>query len=585
MTDIERAQFAAQAAAATAARLVEGGVQRVFVHAAPSIRPLLAAIRETTEIEIIHMRSSSSVAFAAAGYARATGALGVCISGGGPAATSLMTGIYDAQMDSVPMLVLAGQVRGDKIGTDAWRDSDTIGMTSTITKHNWQARCGDELNACVDAGITLATTGRKGVVFIAIPEDIFERPCDPWFNPRTLLRGYTNPSGPDAALLDRFLDILDDAKKPLILIGGGGVQGGAEEEILELAELLNLPVATTMTAKGAIPETHPHAVGMLGAVGRRSAIWAWQEADLVLSFGARFADPLTGDGPSFFKEKAFVQVDIDPVELGKHQRLSLEIAADAALTARAMRAHAAKKRSFERFQPWLNQCAAAAGFCHRCVPHSDANGLHPKRVMDMINQRRRSDELVVSGVGEHQLYAAHFLDMQLPRTFVTSCGASARGFSVPGAIGAAVASPRRRTILIDGDNGFQSGIHELANVASLQLPLLILIMDQGEQARDTHDASIPTPDFVSIAKAFGIQGFHAKDARGLEDLLDEHWGSREPVLIHIEVAPAKMEPRSPRNQSLASYSGNCVSAPGKLFSRDEARLLDQVTTGRFDDEP
>lgn len=585
MTDNARASLVSSAAAATAARLVARGVQRVFVHAAPSIRPLLGAIRETTSIEIIHMRSSASVAFAAAGYARATGQIGVCISGGGPAATSLMTGIYDAQMDSIPMLVLAGQVRGDKIGTDAWRDSDTIGMTSTITKHNWQARCGDELNECIDAGITLATTGRKGVVFIAIPEDIFERPCDPWFNPRTLLRGYSNPKMPDPKLLDRFMDLLDDAQRPMILIGGGGIQNRAEDEILELAELLNLPVATTMTAKGAIPETHPHSVGMLGAMGRRSAIWAWQNADLIISFGARFADPLTGETESFFAGKNFIQVDIDPVELGKHVEMSLEFAADAGLTAKAMRERAAQKRSYERYQAWLNQCATAAGFCHRCVPHSDANGLHPKRVMDMVNQRRRSDELVVCGMGEHQLYAAHFLNLQLPRTLITSCGASARGFSVPGAIGAAMASPRRRTILIDGDNGFQSGIHELANIATLELPILILVLDQGEQARDTHDASIPTPDFVSIAKAFGIDGFKASDARTLEDLLDEHWGSRKPVLIHVEVAPKRMEPRATRNHSLASYQGNCVPAPGQLFTREEARLLEQVTTGSFEDEP
>lgn len=586
MTSIDSStRTISDAAAATAAQLVNRGVRRVFAHAAPSIRPLLEAIRTTTEIEIIHMRSSASVAFAAAGYARATGDVGVCICGGGPAATSILTGIYDAHMDSLPMLVLAGQVRGDKIGTDAWRDSDTIGMTSPITKHNWQARCGDELNACIDAGITLATTGRNGVVFIAVPEDIFERPCDPWFNPQTLLRGYTLPDDVRDEDLQEFFDLLDDAKHPLILIGGGGIQKGAEHEILELAEILNLPVATTMTAKGAIPETHPHAVGMLGGVGRRSALWAYQNADLVIAFGTRFADPLTGQMEAFFARKKFVQIDIDAVELGKHQSLALEINADCADTARQLHARAAARGTYERFQAWLNQCATAAGFCHRCVPHSDAQGLHPKRVMDMINQRRRSDEIVVCGAGEVQLFATHFLNLQTPRTLVTSCGASSRGFSVAGAIGAAVASPKRRLILLDGDAGFQASIHELANIASLKLPIMLLILDHGEQAQATSDASIPTPDFVAIARAFGIESFRASDARTLEDILDEHWGSRAPILVHVDVAPVRMEPRALRNQPLATYQGNCVPQMGTLFTRDQARLLDQVMTGSFDDEP
>ena len=588
MTDLARSTLVSTAAASTAAQLVDRGVRHVFVHSAPSIRPLLQAIRETTSIEIIHMRSSTSVAFAAAGYARATGELGVAICGGGPAATSLMTGIYDAQMDSIPLLVLAGQVRADKIGTDAWRDSDTIGMTSTITKHNWQAGCGDELNACVQAGITLATTGRKGVVFIAIPEDIFERPCDPWFNPATLLRGYRVPNGTTDEQVERFYDLLDDAQRPLILIGGGGIQNDAESEILALAEELNLPIATTMTAKGAIPETHPHAVGMLGAIGRRSAIWAWQRADLIISFGARFADPLTGDSEAFFANRRFVQIDIDPVELGKHKRAHLEIATSALDAAQRLRAGTnEQKRATKaaKFQPWLNQCATAAGFHHRGMPYRDDEPLHPRRIMDMINQRRRSDEIVVCGVGEHQLFAAHYLNFQRPRTLVTSCGASARGFSVPGAVGAAVGAPRRRLVLIEGDGGFQAGVHELANVASLKLPILILVLDQKEQARNMSDDTVPTPDFVAIARAFDIDGFRAKDQRELEDLLDEHWNSRAPLLIQVDVAPVKMEPRAPRNQPLSAFQGGPVPAPGQLFTRDEARLLEQVATGSFDDEP
>lgn len=572
------------AAEATATLLAQHGVRRAFVYAAKSVEPLLRAIREQGLIEVIHLRSEPMVVFAASGYAKASGELGVCIIGGGPAATSSVTGIFDAQQDSVPLLVLSGQVATSRIGTDAWQETDAIGMTASVTKHNFQPRSGGELLAMIDAGVQLAHTGRAGAVFIDIPDDILTGGLSGEAIP-PLMRGYRTPPAPDNTALGEFYRLLSSAKTPLILLGGGSLPNDAATRIVDLAEALHLPVATTMPAKGAVSEVHPHSVGMLGTIGRRSAVWAYEQCDLLIAFGCRFAERMTGEPTSFQGERRVIHIDIDPVELGKNTQLALGIQGDCLDVANALIDALPKEDDFTRFQPWLNQCATAAGYCHRCVPHPDDKGLHPKRVMDMINQRRRSDQIVVTGVGEHQSFAAHFLIHQRPRTFISSSGAGARAFALPAAIGASIAAPHTRLILLDGDIGFQSSIQELANVDSLKLPMLMLILDNGAQAREMQDATIPTPDFVSIARAYGIEGYQVENARALEDLLDEVWNEPRPILVHIKVAPIRMLPRAAKGEGIQAYAGNCVPAPGHLFSRAEQQLLDQVASGSFDDEP
>lgn len=584
MTQANAPSLVHNAAEATAALLVKRGVRRAFVYGAPSVAALLAAIRAQGGIELIHLRSEPTVAFAAAGYARATGDIGVCIIGGGPAATGMITGIFDAQQDSVPLLVLAGQVSTDRIGTDAWQETDSIGLTASVTKHNFQARNGAELLAMIDAGVTLTQTGRPGAVFIDIPEDVLvsELNGDPV---PSLMRGHRRLPAVTTSQIQRFYDLIQRAKRPLILLGGGSIPRDAATRIVDLAEVLNAPVATTMTAKGAISETHPHSVGMLGTIGRRSAVWAYNECDLLIAFGCRFAERMTGEASSFQGKRKIIHIDIDAVELGKSTELALGIQGDSLDVAEALLAALPSDHDYSHFQPWLNQCATAAGYCHRCVPHPDQDGLNPKRIMDMINQRRRSDEVVVTGVGEQQSFAAHFLNHQRPRTFLSSAGAGARGFGLPAAIGASIGVPNTRVLLIDGDIGFQASIQELANVHSLASPILMFILDNGAQGREMQDDTIPTPDFVSIAKAYGIEGHHVRDARALEDLLDEVWNDRQPMLIHVEVAPIRMYPRAAKGEGLEGYRGNCVPDVGGLFPRNEQQLLEQVATGSFDDEP
>lgn len=576
---------APQSAAAICAELLKKrGVRRAFVYGAHTIEPLLLAIQECGATELIYLRSEAAVAFAASGYARATGELGVCISGGGPAATSMITGIFDAQQDSVPLLILAGQVSTERIGTDAWQETDAIGMTASVTKHNFQPRAGGELIAMLDAAITLAHTGRSGAVFIDIPEDVLTREADGETLP-PLMRAYTPPPPISDAVIEQFYELVIGARRPLILLGGGSIPNDAARVVVELAEALNLPVATTMTAKGAISDTHPHTVGMLGTIGRRSAVWAYQQCDLLIAFGCRFAERMTGTSTEFQDGRRIIHIDIDEVELGKNTAPSLEILGDSHAVASALLANLPASGLSKRYQSWLNQCATATGFCHRCVPHPDDGGLNPKRIMDMINLRRRSDELVVTGAGEQESYAAHFLLHHRPRTFLSSCGAGARNFGLPAAIGAAVGTPGQRVVLIDGDAGFQASAQELANVHSLGLPILMFILDNGAQGRAMYDDTIPTPDFVSIAKAYGIDAHHVSEARALEDLLDDAWNARTPLLLHIDVAPIRMFPRARKGEALDSYRGNCVPDAGGLFPRTEQQLIDQVAIGRIEDEP
>lgn len=572
------------AAAVSAALLEKRGVRRAFVYAAHNIEPLLIAIRERGATELIYLRSEAAVAFAASGYARATGELGVCISGGGPAATSMISGIFDAQQDSVPLLILSGQVSTHRIGTDAWQETDAIGMTASVTKHNFQPRTGGELIAMLDAGITLARTGRPGSVFIDIPDDVLTSSADGETLP-PLMRGYNAPPPLTSSTIERFYELIRNARRPLILLGGGTIANDAADLIVQLAEALNLPVATTMTAKGAISDTHPHTVGMLGTIGRRSAVWAYQQCDLLIAFGCRFAERMTGTPPDFQQGRGIIHIDIDEVELGKNTEPSLEIQGDSLEVATALLEHLPDKFPRDRYQPWVNQCATATGFCHRCVPHPDDGGLNPKRIMDMINQRRRSDEVVVTGAGEHESFAAHFLLHHRPRTFLSSFGAGARNFGLSAAIGAAIGKPSQRVLLIDGDVGFQASVQELANVHSLNLPILMFILDNGAQGRAMFDDTIPTPDFVSIAQAYGIEAHHVQEARALEDVLDNAWNQRTPMLLHIDVAPIRMYPRAHKGDALSDYRGNCVPTSGGLFPRTEQQLIDQVAIGRIEDEP
>jgi len=572
------------AAYVSAALLEKRGVKRAFVYGAPNIEPLLMAIRERGSTELIYLRSEAAVAFAASGYARATGELGVCISGGGPAATNMISGIFDAQQDSVPLLILSGQVSTYRIGTDAWQETDAIGMTASVTKHNFQPRTGGELVAMLDAGITLARTGRAGAVFVDIPDDVLTSSAAGETLP-PLMRGYRVPPPITSATIERFYDLLSDARKPLILMGGGSVPNNAHDVIVKLAEAWNLPIATTMTAKGAISDTHPHAVGMLGTIGRRSAVWAYQQCDLLIAFGCRFAERMTGTPPDFQQGRHIIHIDIDEVELGKNTQPSLEIRGDSKQVATALLRHLPPDFARERFQSWLNQCATATGFCHRCVPHPDDGGMNPKRIMDMINQRRRSDEIVVTGAGEHESFAAHFLLHHRPRTFLASFGAGARNFGLAAAIGAAIGRPKQRVLLIEGDVGFQSSVQELANVHSLNLPILMFVLDNGAQGRAMFDDTIPTPDFVSIAQAYGIEAHHVSNARALEDLLDGAWNQRTPMLLHVDVAPIRMYPRAQKGEALSAYRGNCVPESGGLFPRTEQQLIDQVAIGRIEDEP
>lgn len=577
-------ETAHHAAHASAVLLEKRGVRRAFVYGAPNIEPLLTSIRARGSTELIYLRSEAAVAFAASGYARATGELGVCISGGGPAATNMISGIFDAQQDSVPLLILSGQVATHRIGTDAWQETDAIGITASVTKHNFQPRTGGELVAMLDAGISLARTGRAGAVFVDIPDDVLTRSASGETLP-PLMRGYRDPPPISPTTIDRLYDLLTDARRPLILLGGGSIPNNASEVIVKLAEAWNLPVATTMTAKGAISDTHPYTVGMLGTIGRRSAVWAYQQCDLLIAFGCRFAERMTGTPPEFQQGRHIIHIDIDEVELGKNTSPSLEIRGDSYQVATALLEHIPRNFPRDRYQPWVNQCATATGFCHRCVPHPDDGGLNPKRIMDMINQRRRSDELVVTGAGEHESFAAHFLLHHRPRTFLASFGAGARNFGLSAAIGAAIGCPGQRVLLIDGDDGFQASVQELANVHSLNLPILMFILDNGAQGRAMFDDTIPTPDFVSIARAYGIDAHHVKEAHALEDLLDEAWNQRTPMLLHIDVAPIRMFPRAHKGEPLDAYRGNCVPESGGLFPRTEQQLIDQVAFGRIEDEP
>ena len=581
--------------------LVEQGVRCLFGYASSSVLPIYQALDRAPGVRVVPLRHEQAATFAASGYARASGKVGVCVVGGGPAATNQLTGILDAQLDGTPLVVISGQVHTSLIGRDAWRETDMIGMTASVTKHNFQPRSAAEIPQVIEAAFRIARTGRPGVVYIDLPLDVQEEAAGA--SPAhavALTQGYRVPPAPDQALIEQVLTTILEARRPLLLVGGGAVTADAGHAIIRLAEQLHLPVATTMPAKGIVPENHPQAVGLLGSYGRRAAHWALQESDLVVALGSRLSDRLTGDVDVFAQGRRFVQVDIDPAEVGKIVPVEVGVVGDvrqvaeALLDALAARLRAASDGRGQvvpaRFQPWLNQCSVAAGFCHRCVPHHAEQGVHPKRVMDFLNQRKRSDEIVCTGVGQHQAFAAHFLLQQTPRTFISSCGAGTKGFGLPAAIGAALARPSQRVILVEGDASFQANIQELATVVQEQLPLTMIVLDNHALGQDERDARggerLVHPDFSVLASAFGIASSRASSERELENVLDEVWGQRTPHLIHVQTDPnARMAPTMPPGGTLHDYAGNCVPQAGQLFEPEERRVIDEAAWGRREDEP
>jgi acetolactate synthase-1/2/3 large subunit len=542
------------------------GVDLVFGYPGGAIMPLYDAL-EGSGVRHVLTRHEQGAVFAAEGFARVTGKVGVAMATSGPGATNLVTGIADAKMDSVPLVCITGQVRTAMIGTDAFQETDVFGVTLSLTKWSRLVRTIDEIPDVIAEGFHWARSGRPGPVLIDIPTDILKAKKE--FSGPAKFTPHARPADAksDDAFSDSIVALLQGASRPVALVGAGAKLSGAVPELRRLLDDLNVPTFATVHGLGAVPPESPYYLGMVGMHGTRAANTALHETDLLLVFGARLDDRVTGDPTRFAPNAKIVHFEIDPAQLDRVRACELPVIGDLAKTIPAF--HAGLRNA--SLPDWSGWRAVACGDERAEL---DPRGLAQPtiRFLDELFSRLPQDSVVIADVGQHQMWAAQRYRSSSPRGFITSGGLGAMGFALPAAVGVQLAKPDTCVLCVSGDGGFQMNIQELATVHRLGLPIKMVIVDnkylgmvrQWQQlfyARNYAETDLSdNPDFVDIAKAYKIHGWRLNEAALAEypvstetgDLIENFLRSPEAELLVFDCAPeANVYPMVPAGAALS----------------------------------
>jgi acetolactate synthase I/II/III large subunit len=542
------------------------GVDLVFGYPGGAIMPLYDAL-EGSGVRHVLTRHEQGAVFAAEGYARVTGKVGVAIATSGPGATNLVTGIADAKMDSVPLVCITGQVRSPLIGTDAFQETDVFGVTLSLTKWSRLVRSIDEIPEVIAEGFHWARSGRPGPVLIDIPTDLLKAKKE--FSGPVKFTPHTRPADAKAegGFSDTIVAFLQQAARPVALVGAGAKLSGAIPELRRLLDDLNIPTFATVHGLGAVPPQSPYYLGMVGMHGTRAANTALHETDLLLVFGARLDDRVTGEPTRFAPHAKIVHFEIDPAQLDRVRTCEVQVIGNLADTIPAFHADLRKAP----LPDWSGWRAVACGSERAEV---DPRGLAQPtvRFLDELFSRLPQDNVVIADVGQHQMWAAQRYRSSSPRGFITSGGLGAMGFALPAAVGVQLAKPETCVLCVSGDGGFQMNIQELATVYRLGLPIKMVIVDnkylgmvrQWQQLfyeRNYAETDLSdNPDFVEIAKAYKIHGWRLNEAAMAEfpvsaetgDLIDNFLRSPEPELLVFDCHPeANVYPMVPAGAALS----------------------------------
>src|SRR5271170_5626201 len=541
------------------------GVDLVFGYPGGAIMPLYDAL-EGSGVRHVLTRHEQGAAFAAEGYARVTGKVGVAMATSGPGATNLVTGIADAKMDSVPLVCITGQVRTAMIGTDAFQETDVFGVTLSLTKWSRLVRTIDEIPDAIAEGFYWARSGRPGPVVIDIPTDILKAKKE--FSGPAKFTPHARPADAktEGAFSDTIVALLQRATRPVALVGAGAKLSGAIPELRRLLDDLNVPTFATVHGLGAVPPQSPYYLGMVGMHGTRAANTALHETDLLMVFGARLDDRVTGDPTRFAPNAKIVHFEIDPAQLDRVRACELPVIGNLADTIPAFHAEL-RKASLPDWSGWR------AIACGAERAELDPRGLAQPtiRFLDELFSRLPADSIIVADVGQHQMWAAQRYRFSSPRGFITSGGLGAMGFALPAAIGVQMAKPETTVLCVSGDGGFQLNIQELATVRRLGTPIKMVIIDnkylgmvrQWQQlfySRNYAETDLSdNPDFVEIAKAYRIHGSRLDEESmgeanfmATSDAIDSFLRSPQPELLTFECHPeANVFPMVPAGARLS----------------------------------
>ena len=547
--------------------LEEIGVEIIFGIPGGAVLPVYDPLYDSKKLRHVLVRHEQGAGHAASGYAHATGKVGVMMATSGPGATNLVTPLADAQMDSIPVVAITGQVGRALIGTDAFQEADITGMTMPVTKHNFLVREGDDIPRVMAEAFHIASSGRPGAVLVDVPKDILQGECTFSWPPVMDLPGYKPNTKPHSRQVREAAKLIAASRKPVLYVGGGVIRGEATAELMDLAQLTGIPVVTTLMARGAFPDSHPQHMGMPGMHGTVAAVAALQKSDLLIALGTRFDDRVTGKLDSFAPDAKVIHADIDPAEIGKNRHADVPIVGDVKnvitdLLEILRRGTGGQERSEGGFGPvdatsleldswWEYLSSIKATYPLSYGPQSDGS-LSPEFVIEKLGQIAGPEALYVAGVGQHQMWAAQFVKYENPKTWLNSGGLGTMGYSIPAAMGAKFARPEAEVWAIDGDGCFQMTNQELATCALEGAPIKVALINNGNLGMvrqwqtlfyekrysqtnlSTHSHRIP--DFVKLAEALGCVGLRCERPEDVEDVINQARAINDrPVVIDFIV--------------------------------------------------
>jgi len=520
--------------------LEQEGVEYIFGLSGGAAIPIFDALVDSS-IELVLVRHEQGATHMADGYARATGKPGVVLVTSGPGATNTVTGLFTAYMDSSPIIVISGQTNRESLGKDAFQEADVTGITYPVVKHSYMIRAAEEIPRTVREAFYIARTGRPGPVLIDVPKDVGQGPCAATPVREVDLPGYSVPSHAPAEALDAAADLFRDSRRPLLYVGHGAVIADAGKAVVALAEKLRAPVVNTLLGKGAMDETHPLHLGMLGMHGTAYANKAVDSCDLIMAIGARWDDRITGRLDAFCTNAAKIHIDVDPAEFNKVVEADVCLLGDARLVVEDL---------VERVEPldtqeWRARCAAWRA--RYPLKYPKKGGLRAQHLLDRLDALTQGEAVIVSDVGQHQMWAAQFCRTRSNRHWITSGGAGTMGFGFPAALGAKFARPEAEVWAVVGDGGFQMTFCELATAAVHERAVKVLVINNNYlgmvrqwqelffENRLSGVDLVGNPDFVKLAEAYGVKGIRIRRPGDVDRKLQEARDHDGPVVVVAEV--------------------------------------------------
>ncbi|MCF7907877.1 MAG: biosynthetic-type acetolactate synthase large subunit [Candidatus Omnitrophica bacterium] len=519
--------------------LLKEGVEVIFGYPGGSVIPLFDSLYDSP-IKLIVPRHEQAGAHMADGYARSTGKVGVCLATSGPGATNLTTGIATAHMDSVSMVAITGQVKNSLIGNDAFQEADVTGITRSISKHNYLVKDVKDLAYTIKEAFYLASSGRPGPVVIDLPVDVQMQDAKFDYFDKIEIRSYRPSHFGHAGQIKKILKLIYSAKKPVLITGGGIIISGANQELLRFAEKTNIPVTTTFMGLGGFPSTHKLALGMPGMHGTVYANMAITESDLLISVGSRFDDRVTGKLSEFAPKAKIVHIDIDPTSISKNINVDIPVVGDAKTVLEQL-IEELDESKLSNLDSWHKNIETWKKKNPLKYSQEKTGKIKPQYVIEEIYNQTKGGAIIVTEVGQHQMWAAQFYKYDYPRSFLSSGGLGTMGYGFPAAIGAKIANSNKEVIVIAGDGSIQMNIQELATLSAYNVNIKIIILNNNylgmvrqwqELFYDRRYSGTPlkNPDFVKVAEGYGIKGIRVKKPSDVKSAVKEILSSKKPVL-------------------------------------------------------